>query len=142
VFIVTVAGVSKCSPGGGRFENSVLRRTFGPKRDGVTGVWRKLHNEELHNVYSSPSIIRIIQSRRMRWAGHVARMGEKRNVYRLLVGKPEGKRPLRRPRRKCIYNIRVGVLEIGLSVADWIGLVQDRYRWRALVNAVMNLRIL
>jgi hypothetical protein len=80
------------------FENRVLRRTFGPKRDGVTGGWRKLHNEELHNFYSSPSIIRIIKSRRMRWAGHVARMVGKRNVYRLLVGKPEGKRPLGRPR--------------------------------------------
>jgi hypothetical protein len=80
------------------FENRVLR-IFGPKRDGVTGGGRKLHNEELHNLYSSPSIIRIIKSRRLRWAGHVARMGEKRNVYRLLVGKPEGKRPLGRPRR-------------------------------------------
>jgi hypothetical protein len=77
-------------------ENRVLRRIFGPKRDGVTGVWRKLHNEELHNLYSSPSIIRIMKSRRMRWAGRVARMREKRNVYRLLVGKPEGKRPLGR----------------------------------------------
>jgi hypothetical protein len=81
-------------------ENRVLRRIFGPKRDGVTGGWRKLHNEELHNLYSSPSIIRIIKSRRMKWAGHVARMGENRNVYRLLVGKPEGKRPLGRPRRR------------------------------------------
>jgi hypothetical protein len=81
------------------FENRVLRRIFGPKRDGVTGGWRKLHNVELHNLYSSPSIIRIIKARRMRWAGHVARMGEKRNVYGLLVGKPEGKRPLGRPRR-------------------------------------------
>jgi hypothetical protein len=76
------------------FENRVLRRIFGPKRDEVTGGWRKLHNEELYNLFSSPSIIRIIKSRRMRWAGHVARMGEKRNVYRLLVGKHEGKRPL------------------------------------------------
>jgi hypothetical protein len=75
----------------------VLRRIFGPMREGLTGGWRKLHNEELHNLYSSPSIIRIMKKRRMRWAGHVARMGEKRNVYRLLVGKPEGKRPLRRP---------------------------------------------
>jgi hypothetical protein len=76
------------------FENRVVRRILGPKRDGVTGGWRQLNNEELHNLYSSPSIIRIIKSRRMRWAGYVARMGEKRNVYRLLVGKPEGKRPL------------------------------------------------
>jgi hypothetical protein len=100
----------------------VLRRIFGPKRDGVTGGWRKLHNEELHNLYCSPSIIRIIKSRRMRWAGYVARMGEKRNVYRLLVGK----RPLGRPRRRWINNIKVGLLEIGLSVVDWIGLTQDR----------------
>jgi hypothetical protein len=105
----------------------------------VTGGWRKLHNEELHNLYSSPSIIRIIKSRRMRWAGHVARMGEKRNVCRLLVGKPEGKRPLGRPRRRWIDNIKMGLLEIGLNVEDWIGLAEDRYRWRALVNAVMNL---
>jgi hypothetical protein len=76
----------------------VLRRIFGPKRDEVTGEWRKLHNEELHDLYSSPNIIRIIKSRRMRWAGHVTRMGEKRNACRLLVGKPEGKRPLGRPR--------------------------------------------
>jgi hypothetical protein len=100
------------------FENGVLRRIFGPKRDGVTGGWRKLHNEELHNLCSSPRIIRIIKSRRMRWAGHVARMGEKRSVYRLLVGKPEGKRPLGRPRRRWIDNIKNGLLEIGLSVVD------------------------
>jgi hypothetical protein len=82
------------------FENRVLRRICGPKRDGVAGGWRKLHNEELHNLYSSPNIIRIIKSRRMRWAGLVARIGEKRNVYRILIGKPEGKRPLGRPRRR------------------------------------------
>jgi hypothetical protein len=88
------------------FENRVLRTIFGQKRDGVTGGWRKLHNEELHNLHSTPSIIRIIKSRRMRWAGHVARMGEKRHVYRLLVGKSEGKkRPLGRPRRWWIDNI-------------------------------------
>jgi hypothetical protein len=107
----------------------------------MTGGWRKLHNEELHNLYSSPSIIRIIKSRRMRWVGPVARMGEKRNVYRLLVGKPEGKRPLGRPRRKWIDNIKMYLLEIGLSVVDWIDVAQDRYRWRALVNSVMNLRV-
>jgi hypothetical protein len=82
-----------------------------------------------------------MKSRRMRWAGHVARMGEKRNVYKLLVGKPEGKRPLRRPRRRWIDNIKIDLSEIGLSVVDWIGLTQDRHRWRALVNAVMNLRV-
>jgi hypothetical protein len=118
-----------------------LRRIFGPKRDRVTGGWRKLQNEELHNLYSSPSIIRIKKSRRMRWAGHVARMGEKRNVYRLLVGKPEGKRPLERPRRRWIDNIKMDLLDIGLNVVDWIGLAQDRYRWRTLVNSVMNLRV-
>jgi hypothetical protein len=123
------------------FENRVLRGIFGPKRDGVTGGWRKLHNEELHNLYSSPSIIRIIKSRRMRWSGHVARMGEKRNVYKLLVGNPEGKRPLGRPRRWWVDNIKIDLLEIGLSVVDWIGLAQDRYRWRALVSSVMNLGV-
>jgi hypothetical protein len=102
---------------------------------------KKLHNEELHNLYSSPSIIRIIKSRRMRWAGHVARMVENRNVDMLLVGKPEGKRPLRRPRRRWIDNIKMGLLEIGLIVVDWIGLARDRCRWRALVNAVMYLRV-
>jgi hypothetical protein len=124
------------------FETRVLRRIFGPKRDGVTGGWRKLHNEDLHDLYSSPSIIRIIKSRVMRWTGHVARMGVKRNVYRLLVGKPEGKRPLGRPRRRWIYNIKMDLLEIGLVVVDWICLAQDRYKWRALVNSVMNLRVL
>jgi hypothetical protein len=119
----------------------VLRRIFGPKRDGVTGGWRKLHNEELHDLYCSASITRTIKSRRMGWAGHVTRMGEKRNVYRLLVGKPEGKRPLGRPRRRWINNIAIDLLEIELGVVDWIGLAQDRYRWRALVNAVKNLRV-
>jgi hypothetical protein len=116
------------------FEKRVLRRIFGPKRDRVTGGCRELHNEELHNLYSSPSIIRIIKSRRMRWAGHVARMGEKRNLYRLL-------KPLGRPRRTWMDNIKTDLLEIGLNVLDWIGLAQDRYRWRALVNSVMNLRV-
>jgi hypothetical protein len=122
------------------FENRVLGRIFGPKRDEVTGGWRKLYNKELHNLYSSQSIIRIIKSRRMRWVGHVARMGEKRNEYRLMVGKPEGKRPLGRPRRRWKDNIKMDLLEIGLSVVDWIGLARDRYRWRALVKSVMNLR--
>jgi hypothetical protein len=102
------------------FENGVLRRIFGPKRDGVTGGWRKLHNEELHNLYSSPSIIRIIRSRRMRWVGHVAQMGEKRNMYRLLVGRLEGKRSLGRPRRRWIDNIKID-LRIEYCGLDWSG---------------------
>jgi hypothetical protein len=107
----------------------------------VTGGWRKLHNEALHDLYSSASIIRIIKSRRMRWAGHVARMGEKRNAYRLLVGKPEGKRPVGRPRRRWVENIKMDLSEIGWGGVDWIGLGQDRDKWRALVNAVMYFRI-
>jgi hypothetical protein len=106
-----------------------------------TGGLRKLHNEELHDLYSSPRIIRIIKSRKMRWAGHVARMGEKRNAYRLLVGTPEGKRPLGRPRRRWMDNIKMDLLEIGWCGVDWIGLAQNRDKWRALVNAVMNLRV-
>jgi hypothetical protein len=92
------------------FESMMLGRIFGPKRDGVAGGWRKLHNEELHDLYSSPSIIKIIKSRRMGWAGHVARMGEKRNVYRLLVGEPERKKPLGRQRRRWLYNIKMALL--------------------------------
>jgi hypothetical protein len=122
------------------FENTVLRRIFGPKGDKVTREWRKLHNEELRNLYSSPSIIRITKSRRMRWSGHVARMGEKRNVYRLLVGKPEGKRPLGRPRRRWVDNIRMDLGEVGWGDVGWIDLAKDRNRWRALVNSVLNLR--
>ena len=89
------------------FENRVLRKIFGPRRDEVTGEWRRLHNEELNDLYSSPNIVRVIKSRRMRWAGHVARMGEERVVYRVLVRKPEGRRPLGRPRRRWAYNIRM-----------------------------------
>jgi hypothetical protein len=97
----------------GVFENRVLRRIVGPKRDEVTGEWRKLHNEELHDLYSSPSIIRIIKARRMRWVGHVARMGERRNGYGLLVGKPEGRRPLGRLRLRWLDNIRMDLVEVG-----------------------------
>jgi transcription termination factor 2 len=122
------------------FENRVLRRIFGPKRDEVVVEWRKLHNEELHELYSLPSIIRIIKSRRMRWAGHVARLEEKRNAYRLL-GKLEGKRPLGRPRRRCVDNIWMDLGEVGWGDVDWIGLAQDRNRWRALVNSVLNLQV-
>jgi hypothetical protein len=122
------------------FENRVLRRIFGPKKDEVMGEWRKLRNKELHDVYSSPSKIRLIKSRRIRWTSHVAQMGEKRNVYRLLVGKPEGKRPLGRPRRRWVDNIRIDLGEVGWGDVNWIGLAQDRNRWRAVVNSVLNLR--
>jgi hypothetical protein len=123
------------------FENRVLTRIFGPKRDEVTEVWSKLRNEQLHDLYSSPTIVRVISSRRMRWAGHEARMGEGRGVYRVLVGKPEGKRPLRRPRRRWEDNIKMDLQEVGCGCMDWIELAQDRDRWRALVNVVMNLRV-
>ena len=123
------------------FENIVLRRIFVPRRDEVTGEWRRLHNEELTDLYSSPNIVRVIKSRRMRWAGHVARMDEERGVYRVLVGKPEGRRPLGRPRRRWVDNIRMGLQEEGCGYMDWIGLAQDRDRWRTLVSAVMNFRV-
>jgi hypothetical protein len=111
------------------FENRVLRRIFGLKRDEVTGEWRKLHNEELPNLYCWPNIIRIIKSRRMRWMGHVARMGEKKNAYRLLIGKPEGKGLLGRPSCRWVDNIRMDLVEVGWGNVDWIGLAQDRRIW-------------
>ncbi|KAJ4442676.1 hypothetical protein ANN_04265 [Periplaneta americana] len=120
--------------------NKVLRKIFGAKRDEVTGEWRKLHNAELHALYSSPDIIRNIKSRRLRWAGHVARMGESRNAYRMLVGRPEGKRPLGRPRRRWEDNIKMDLREVGYDDRHWINLAQDRDRWRAYVRAAMNLR--
>jgi hypothetical protein len=123
------------------FENRVLRRIFGPKRDEVTGEKRKLRDEELNGLYSLPNIVRVIESRRMRWAGYVTRMGEGRGVYRVLVGKPEGKRPLGRPRRRWDDNIRMDLQEEGSGCEDWIGLAHDRDRWRALVSAVRNLRV-
>jgi hypothetical protein len=123
------------------FENRVLRRIFGPKRDEVTRDWRKLHNEELHNLYSSPNIIRMIKSWRVRWVGHVEQMVEKRNAYRRLVGKPEGKRQLGRPRRKWVDNIKMDLRGIGWDGMDWIDLAQDRDQCGALVNTVMNLRV-
>ena len=119
----------------------LLRRIFGPRRDEVTGEWRRLHNEELNGLYSSPNMVRVIKSRRMRWAGHVARMGEERGAYKVLVGNPEGKRPLGRPRRKWVDNIRMDLQEVGCGYGDWIGLAQDSDGWRKLVNAVMNLRV-
>jgi hypothetical protein len=123
------------------FENRVLRRIFGPRRDEVIGGWRKLHSEELHGLYSSPRIIRVIKARRMRWAGHVARMEEESPTYNILVGRLEGRRPLRRPRRRWEENIKMDLREIGFGDVDWIHLAQDRDRWRALVNTVMNLRV-
>jgi len=123
------------------FENMVLRRILGPRRDEVTGEWMRLHNEELSDLYCSPNIMRVIKSRRMRWAGHVARMGEERGSIGSLVGKPEGKRPLGRPRRRWVYNIRMDLQEVGCGYVDWIGLAQDRDRWRTLVSTVMNLRV-
>jgi hypothetical protein len=102
---------------------------------------RRLHNEELNDLYTSPNIVRVIKLRRMRWAGHVARMGEESVVYRVLVGKPEGKRPLRRHRRRWVDNIRMDLQEVGFKYMDWIGLVQDRDSWRTLVSAAMNLRV-
>jgi len=123
------------------FENRVLRRIFGPKRDEVTGEWSKLHNEKLNNLYCSPTIVRVIKSSKMRLAGHVARMGERRGVYGVLVGKPEGKRPLGRPRRRWEGNIKIDLQEVESGVIDWIELAQDWDRWRTLVNVVMNLRV-
>jgi len=123
------------------FENMVLRRIFGPRRDEVTGEWRRLHNEELNDFYASPNIVRVIKSRRMRWAGHVTRMGEERGVCRVLVGKPEGRRPLGRSRRRCVDNIRMDLQEVGCGYMDWIGLALDRDSWRTLVSGVMNLRV-
>jgi len=125
----------------GVFENMVLRRIFGPRRDEVKGEWRGLHNEELNNLYSSPKIVRVIKSRRMRWAGHVARMDEERGVYSFLLEKPERKRSLGRPRRRWVDNIRMDLQEVVCGYMDWIGLAQDRDTWRTLVSAVMNLRV-
>jgi hypothetical protein len=110
------------------FENRVLRKIFGPKRE-EGGSWRKLHNDELHSLHSSPNIVRVIKSRRIRWAGHVARMGEQRGVYKVLVGRPEGKRPLGRPRRSWEDNIKMYLIETGIDGVNWIRLAQDRDQW-------------
>jgi hypothetical protein len=122
------------------FENRVLRRIFGPKRE-EDGSWRKLHNDELHDLYSLPNIVMVIKSRRMRWAGHVACMEEGRGVYRVLVGRPEGKRPLGRPRHMWEDNIKMDLREIGIDEANWIRLAQDRVQRRAFLNTVMTLRV-
>jgi hypothetical protein len=117
-----------------------MLRIFGPKRE-EDGSWRKLHNDELHSLYSSPNFVRVIKSRRMRWVGHVARMGKGRGVYRVLVQRPESKSPLGRPRRSWEDNIKMDFREIGIDVENWIRLAQDRVQWRAFVNTVMNLRV-
>jgi hypothetical protein len=122
------------------FENAVLRKISGPKRE-EDGSWRKLHNDELHSLYSSPNIVRVIKSRRMRWAGHGAHVGEGRGVYRVLVGRPKGKRPLGRHRRRWEDNIKMDLRAIGIDGANWIQLAHDRVQWRACVNTVMNLRV-
>jgi len=123
------------------FENRVLRKVFGPRRDEVTGEWRKLHKEELSDLYSLPNRVRVVKSRKMRWAGHVERMGQGRGVCRVLVGKHEGKRPLGRPRRRWEDNIKMNLQEERGGCGNWMGLAQDRDRWRALVSTVMNLRV-
>jgi hypothetical protein len=118
----------------------VLRKIFGLKRE-EDGSRRKLHNDELHSLYSSLNIVRMIKSRRMSWAGHVARIEEGRGVYRVLVGKPESKRPLGRPRRRWEDNIKMDFREIYIDGENWIRLAQDRVRWRAFMNTVVNLRV-
>jgi hypothetical protein len=123
------------------FENRALRRIFIPTRDEVIGGWRKLHNAELHNLYSSPIINRMIKSRIMRWAGHIARMRMEMNAYRILVGKPEGKSPLERTRRRWLDNIKIDLRLIGLDNTDWIDLAEDRDQWMGLANMVMNLLV-
>ena len=123
------------------FENRMLRRVFGSKRDEVTGEWIKLHNEELSDLFPLPNIVRVVKSRRMRWVGHVARMGEGRGMNRVLVGKPEGKRPLGRPRRRWEDNIKMDLQEVGGDCGDWMELAQDRERWWALVSTVRNLQV-
>ena len=123
------------------FKNKVLRKIFGAKRDQITGEWRKLHNSELHVLYSSPNIIRSLKLRRVRWSGNVAGMEQSRNTYRILVVKPGGKSPLGRPMRRWEDNIRIDLREVGCDPGEWIDLAEDRDQWRAYVRAVMNLRV-
>jgi hypothetical protein len=111
------------------------------KRDEVTGEWRKLHNDELNDLYSLPNIVRVVKSRRIKWAGHVTRMGQDRGVHRVLVGRPEGKRPLGRPRRRWEAIIKTDLQEVGGGRGDWMELAQDRDRWRALEGTERNFRV-
>jgi hypothetical protein len=113
---------------------------FGSKRE-EDGSWRKLHKDDIHNLYSSPNIVRVIKSSRTRWAGHVARMSGGRGVYRVLVGRPECMRPLGRPRHRCEDDIKMDLREIWTDGVNWIQLAKDRVQWRAFVNTVMNLRV-
>jgi hypothetical protein len=122
------------------FENRVLRRIFGPERE-EDGSWRKLHNDELHYLYYSANIVRVIKSRRMTWAGHVARMGEGRGVYTVLAGRPERKRPLGRLRCRWEDNIKLDLREIGIDGANWIRLAQDGVQWGDFLKTIMNLRV-
>jgi hypothetical protein len=122
------------------YENRVLRKIFGPKRDEVTGEWIRVHNEELCDLYSSLNIIRVIKFRIMRWAWHVARVGDRRSACRDFVGRPEGKKPLGRLGLRGECNIKIDLQKVGWEGMDWIALAQDRDRWRAVVNAAMNLR--
>jgi hypothetical protein len=115
-------------------------KIFGPKRE-EDGSWRKLHNDELHNLHSSLNTVRVIKSRRMRWAGHVARMGEGSGIYRVLVGIPEEKRPLERPKRRWEDNIKMDLRETGIDGTNWIRLARVRVQWRAFVNTVMSFRV-
>ena len=123
------------------FVNKALRRIFGPKRDEVTGEWRKLHYIELHSLYKSPDIGKVVKSRRLRWAGHVARMEAERAVYKVWSGIPEGRRPLGRPRRRWEDNVRGDLRNLGLNIKDWQVLAQDWQKWRVLTRTVMNSRV-
>ena len=120
-------------------ENRILRRIFGPKRD-ANGEWRRFHNEELHSLYRSPNV-RVIKSRRLRWAGHVARIEEDGSAFKILIGKRTGRRPLRRPWRIWEVNIRMNLKEIGVNARNWVDSAQDRDYWRNPVNAILNLRV-
>ena len=121
--------------------NRVLRILFGPNRDEITGALRKLHNEELNDLYCSPNIFRVIKSMRMRWAGQVARMSQRKGAQRVIAGQPAGKRLFGRPRYRWADNIKMNIQEVGCGCMDWIELAQDRDRWRAPMNAVMNRRV-